>query len=64
MRQKHGTRKPPAEKVMKDIRRQTRKHHSAGRCQIKFDRPRQAVAASDFRPRSVANLQAPHRGAA
>mgnify|MGYP001549240192 CR=1 FL=1 len=29
MRQKHGTQKPPAEKVMKDIRRRTRKQHSA-----------------------------------
>src|SRR6056297_2858895 len=29
MRQKHGTQKPPAEKVMKDIRRRTRKVHSA-----------------------------------
>jgi transposase len=29
MRQKPGTRKDPAEKVVKDIRRRTRKHHSA-----------------------------------
>ena len=29
MRQKLGTQKPPAEKVMKDIRRRTRKQHSA-----------------------------------
>src|SRR6056297_3911876 len=29
MRQKHGTQKPPAEKVMKDIRRRTCKQHSA-----------------------------------
>ena len=29
MRQKHGTQKPPAEKVLKDIRRRTRKQHSA-----------------------------------
>ena len=29
MRQKHTTRKPPAEKVLKDIRRRTRKQHSA-----------------------------------
>ena len=29
MRQKPGTRKEPAEKVVKDIRRRTRKHHSA-----------------------------------
>lgn len=29
MRQKHGTQKPPAEKVMKDIRRRTRKQHPA-----------------------------------
>src|SRR6056297_1570891 len=29
MRQKHGTQKPPAEKVIKDIRRRTRKQHSA-----------------------------------
>jgi transposase len=29
MRQRSGTAKPPAEKVVKDIRRRTRKHHSA-----------------------------------
>ena len=29
MRQKPGTRKEPAEKVVKDIRRRTRTHHSA-----------------------------------
>lgn len=29
MRQKPGTQKPPAEKVLKDIRRRTRKQHSA-----------------------------------
>jgi transposase len=29
MRQKPGTQKPPAEKIMKDIRRRTRKQHSA-----------------------------------
>jgi transposase len=29
MRQKPGTQKPPAEKVVKDIRRRTRKQHSA-----------------------------------
>ena len=29
MRQRPGTRKEPAEKVVKDIRRRTRKHHSA-----------------------------------
>ena len=29
MRQKSGTAKPPAEKVVKDIRRRTRKQHSA-----------------------------------
>ena len=29
MRQKPGTRKEPAEKVVKDIRRRARKHHSA-----------------------------------
>ena len=29
MRQKPGTRKEPAEKAVKDIRRRTRKHHSA-----------------------------------
>lgn len=29
MRQRSGTAKPPAEKVVKDIRRRTRKQHSA-----------------------------------
>ena len=29
MRQKPGTPKPPADRVVKDIRRRTRKHHSA-----------------------------------
>ncbi len=29
MRKKSGTTKPPAEQVVKDIRRKTRKHHSA-----------------------------------
>ena len=29
MRQKSGTKKPAAERIVKDIRRRTRKHHSA-----------------------------------
>ena len=39
MRQTTGTRKSPGEKIVKDIKRATRKHYSAGEDEDRFGWP-------------------------